>query len=110
VIEGLGDSVMHRASREDVAAAIGGRACHRFWFAHAEEMGSSDVAAAARAGLLILPSINTFHYAPHAHLGLAAADIGRLDAAGVDGFQIDDVYRDFVVARASGRDASATER
>jgi glycerophosphoryl diester phosphodiesterase len=67
-----------------------------FWFGHADHIADADVAEYKTRGLLVIPSINTFHYPPHAQRELAGLDIARLAAAGVDGFQIDHDFLDLV--------------
>lgn len=64
----------------------------RFWFGLPEELPDAAVSALQGAGALVLPAINTHRYPSHARDTLARADIDRLCAAGVDGFQIDSVY------------------
>jgi len=44
-------------------------------------------------GAYVIPAINTFRYPKHNHYELARNDINRLIQAGVEGFQIDSVYR-----------------
>jgi len=68
----------------------------RMWFGWAHELPSVSVAPLQQAGILVIPSINTFHYPLHAQYSLARQDIRRLLAAGVDGFQIDSAYQEFV--------------
>jgi hypothetical protein len=68
----------------------------QFWFGHAEHLADEQVAAHRAAGRLVIPSINTFHYPPHARRELAGRDIARLSAAGADGFQIDHDFFDLV--------------
>jgi hypothetical protein len=72
------------------------------WFGWARELPSESVAPLQRAGVLVIPSINTFHYPLHAQRTLARQDIRRLSAAGVDGFQIDSEYQEFVPATNAG--------
>ena len=44
-------------------------------------------------GAYVIPAINTFRYPENNHYELARKDINRLIQAGVEGFQIDSVYR-----------------
>jgi glycerophosphoryl diester phosphodiesterase len=88
--------IMLRATQDEIAS---GQLAGRMWFGHAEDLPDEAVAAHQRAGAIVVPSINVFHYTPHAHMELAGADISRLARAGVEAFQIDDVYRDFVPSR-----------
>lgn len=64
----------------------------RFWFGLPEELLDDAVPTYQGLGALVLPAINTFRYPPHAHLALARADVARLHAARVDGFQFDAIY------------------
>jgi hypothetical protein len=66
-----------------------------FLFAHAAAVDAEVVELCRRHGMLVVPSINTFHYPPDRHLELAAADIARLKRLGVTHFQIDSVYEKF---------------
>ncbi len=86
-----------RVQPEDAerAANLASRAlAGQFWFDLPEDLPDGQVGPLQRAGALVVPAINTFRYPPHAHRELAAADAARLQAAGVDGFQIDAEYRD----------------
>jgi glycerophosphoryl diester phosphodiesterase len=98
--EVLAEPVIQRVSRNDFQRALDGEALSlqgQFWFGWAAELPDAAVAPLQRNGAFILVSINTFHYPAHAHAALAQEDIRRLLAAGVDGFQIDSAYEDFVV-------------
>ena len=66
-----------------------------FWFGLASNLTAERVAALHRRGVLVIPAVNTFRYDAETHLTDARANIERLTAAGVDGFQIDSVYQDF---------------
>jgi len=68
----------------------------RFWFGIPEALPYALVPKLQINGALVIPAINTSRYPPHAHAALAREDIGRLLAIGVDGLQIDSVYRDFL--------------
>jgi glycerophosphoryl diester phosphodiesterase len=68
----------------------------RLWFGWAHELPSASIGPLQSAGVLVIPSINTFHYPLHAQRTLARQDIRRLLAAGVDGFQIDSEYEEFL--------------
>ena len=86
----LGGRLMLRSTREEAG---------QFWFDHADQIDAAGVAAQRAAGALVIPSVNTFHYPPHAQRELAGRDIARLAAAGVDGFQIDHDFYDLVPGR-----------
>jgi hypothetical protein len=102
--EYLADQVIFCASREDTLRVLGGKAVPlhgQFWFGWAAELSDEAVALLQRNGAFVIPSINTFHYPAHARQELARQDIERLYAAGVDGFQIDSEYKEFVPSRVT---------
>lgn len=66
----------------------------RFWFGLPRELPDPMVTSLQEAGALVIPAINTFRYRAGASDPQARADIRRLLVAGVDGFQIDSVFRD----------------
>lgn len=57
-----------------------------------EDLSEALIDVLHARGALIIPAINTFRYPAHAYQELARADINRLLASGVDGFQIDSAY------------------
>lgn len=65
-----------------------------FLFAHAKGIDAELVALCNRHGVLIVPSINVFHYPPDKHMERAAEDIARLKELGITHFQIDSVYEE----------------
>jgi glycerophosphoryl diester phosphodiesterase len=77
----------------------------QFWFGHADQITDEQVAAFKGDGTLVIPSINTFHYPPHAVKELGGRDIKRLAALGVDGFQIDHDFFKFVHRSPAGNTA-----
>jgi hypothetical protein len=103
------------ATDERVVAALGAQLWVRrtasrpgqFWFGHADHITDEQVAAYRAEGTLVIPSINTFHYPPHAVRELAGRDIARLAAAGADGFQIDHDFRDLVPRSGRPQDRSS---
>ena len=101
VRERFAGTVMLLAAREDERRVLAGEEVSlagQVWFGLPERLPSEAVPALQRAGALVVPAINTFRYPagpPEAHRELARRDVERLRAAGVDGFQIDAVYRDF---------------
>jgi glycerophosphoryl diester phosphodiesterase len=110
VSQELADVAILPLSRQDTQQVLDGQLeCSRprLWFGWAHELASESVAPLQRAGVLVIPSINTFHYPLHAQHALARQDIRRLKAAGVDGFQIDSDYQDYVYGsgQSSGLDA-----
>jgi len=66
-----------------------------YWFGWAAELGERSIERLHALGVFLIVSINTFHYPKHAVDRLAQADIERLLAAGVEGFQIDSVFESF---------------
>jgi hypothetical protein len=97
VRECLAGQSMFPLSDEDVQRALYGEVADltgQFWFGWAAHLPSAAVALLQRGGAIIIVSINTFHYPSHARDALARQDIRRLQAASVDGFQIDSVYED----------------
>lgn len=77
----------------------------QFWFGHADHIADEQVAVYQAEDTLVIPSINTFHYPPHAVRELAGRDIARLAAAGADGFQIDHDFFDLVPRSPAGNTA-----
>jgi hypothetical protein len=99
VNEILAGTVILPLSKTETQQVLNGQlelAPPRLWFGWAHELPSASVAPLQAAGVLVIPSINTFHYPLHAQRTLAHQDIRRLSAAGVDGFQIDSEYTEFV--------------
>jgi glycerophosphoryl diester phosphodiesterase len=66
---------------------------HKFWFGLPNGLPSEMVKALQKNGAYVIPAINTFRYPADAHYELARQDIQRLNDAGVDGYQIDSVYK-----------------
>jgi len=65
----------------------------RFWFGLPHRLPSEMVKPLQKNGAYVFPAINTFRYPAEKHIELARKDIERLSKAGVDGFQIDSVYK-----------------
>ncbi|MBI2424785.1 MAG: hypothetical protein HYV27_18285 [Candidatus Hydrogenedentes bacterium] len=65
----------------------------RFWFGLPRDLDEQKLQTLKAAGILIIPAINIFRYEQTRHLEDAAADVTRMNAAGVHGFQIDSVYQ-----------------
>jgi glycerophosphoryl diester phosphodiesterase len=100
VAEHLADTAILPLSKKETQQVLGGElelARPRLWFGWAHELTSENVKPLQRAGALVIPSINTFHYPLHAQRTLARQDIRRLVAAGVDGLQIDSDYEGLCV-------------
>lgn len=99
VRDGLAETVLPPVSREDYRRVLGGEALSlegQFWFGWAADLPSDAVSQLQVCGAFAIVSINTFHYPSHARDALARQDIERLYTAGVEGFQIDSVFREFV--------------
>lgn len=99
VAEHLADKAILPLSKAETQHVLDGQLAFsrpRMWFGWAHELLSASVVPLQQAGVLVIPSINTFHYPLHAQRSLARQDIRRLNAAGVDGFQIDSVYEEFL--------------
>ena len=85
-------------NREKLTAAIerGEDVAKRYYlFAHAKGIDDDTVELCRQHGVIVVPSINTFHYPADKHMERAAADIARLKKLGVTCFQIDSVYEKF---------------
>ena len=66
---------------------------NKFWFGLPPRLPSEMVKLLQQNGAYVIPAINTFRYPAQGHYELARKDIQRLNEAGVDGYQIDSVYR-----------------
>ena len=67
----------------------------RFLFDHGSRLLGSDVERAISAGMLVVPSVNVFHYGDESN---PDADFRKLIDAGPNRFQIDSVYRSRIEA------------
>jgi hypothetical protein len=65
----------------------------KYWFGLPQELPDQLVEPLQARGAYVIPAINIFRYPEGNHYELARNDIRRLLQAGVDGFQIDAVYR-----------------
>jgi glycerophosphoryl diester phosphodiesterase len=65
----------------------------RYWFGLPHRISDDMVKRLQQNGAYVIPAINTFRYPKHNHYELAREDINRLMRAGVQGFQIDSVYK-----------------
>jgi glycerophosphoryl diester phosphodiesterase len=70
----------------------------RFAFELPRDLSPEAITRFHAAGVPIVAAVNTFRYRGQDHLQSARADIERLKRDGVDGFQFDSVYQDFVFA------------
>ena len=73
----------------------------KFWFGLPHQLPGEMVRRLQQNGAYVIPAINTFRYPEEGHYELARKDIQRLDAAGVDGYQIDSVYRPLFLEKNS---------
>ena len=85
-LEGLKAAIKNR---EDVANLY-------FLFMHGNELSPEIVAYAEKYGLLVVPSINLFHYTTDPMQG-AKRDIDMLLAEGVQYFQIDSEFDEWLL-------------
>ena len=65
----------------------------KYWFGLPHQIPDDTVKRLRQNGAYVIPAINTFRYPADNHYELARQDINRLTRAGVEGFQIDSVYR-----------------
>ena len=65
----------------------------KYWFGLPQRIPDDMVKRLRQNGAYVIPAINTFRYPQHNHYELARKDIDRLIRAGVEGFQIDSVYK-----------------
>lgn len=94
--ECLAGTLLFPVPEEDFQKVVGGQRAAldgQFWFGLPEAVPDEAVPLLQRCGALVIPAINTFRYPAHAHRELARRDVRRLLRAGVDGLQIDHVYR-----------------
>jgi glycerophosphoryl diester phosphodiesterase len=65
----------------------------KYWFGLPHRIPDDTVKHLHQNGAYVIPAINTFRYPEDNHYELARKDINRLIQAGVEGFQIDSVYK-----------------
>jgi glycerophosphoryl diester phosphodiesterase len=65
----------------------------KYWFGLPHRIPDDTVKRLHQNGAYVIPAINTFRYPEDNHYELARKDIHRLMRAGVEGFQIDSVYK-----------------
>jgi len=96
----LANSVMQRVSGEDFERVKRGEQLDlsgQVWFNWPRYISNDEVARLQSMGAIVVPSINVFHYPEATHLERAKADIERMREAGVDAYQIDAPYDQFVM-------------
>jgi len=94
--ENLKEIALFTVSQEEFDQVQQGLSCdlrHKFWFGLPHQLPSEMVEQLQKNGAYVIPAINTFRYPDEGHYELARKDIRRLTEAGVDGFQIDSVYK-----------------
>jgi len=67
-----------------------------YWFGVPETWPIDLVKPVQENGALVIPALNTFRYSEEHHRTEALEDAERLLKAGVDGFQIDCIYQDYL--------------
>ena len=67
-----------------------------YWFGVPKTWPIDLVKPVQENGALVIPALNTFRYSEEHHRAEALEDAERLLKAGVDGFQIDCVYQDYL--------------
>jgi glycerophosphoryl diester phosphodiesterase len=67
-----------------------------YWFGVPETWPIDLIKPVQESGALVIPALNTFRYSKEHHRAEARADAERLLEAGVDGFQIDCIYQDYL--------------
>ena len=67
-----------------------------YWFGVPKTWPLELVKPVQDRGALVIPALNTFRYSEEHHRAEAQEDAERLLKAGVDGFQIDCVYQDYL--------------
>ena len=65
----------------------------KYWFGLPHRIPDDTIKRLHQNGAYVIPAINTFRYPEDNHYELARKDINRLIQAGVEGFQIDSVYK-----------------
>ena len=65
----------------------------KYWFGLPHRIPDDTVKRLQQNDAYVIPAINTFRYPENNHYELAQKDINRLIQAGVEGFQIDSVYK-----------------
>ena len=72
---------------------------NKFWFGLPPGLPNEMVKLLQQNGAYVIPAINTFRYPDQGHYELARKDIQRLNDTGVDGYQIDSVYKPLFVEK-----------
>jgi len=99
VEEQLQGVVVFPVYEEDYCRVLNGEAVDlrgRYYFDWGSRIKEEAVRLVQESGAFVIAAINSFHYPRHARRALAGQDIQRLLKAGVDGFQIDDEFKELV--------------
>jgi glycerophosphoryl diester phosphodiesterase len=67
-----------------------------YWFGVPKTWPIDLIKPVQENGALVIPALNTFRYSEEHHRAEAREDAERLLKAGVDGFQIDCIYQDYL--------------
>ena len=67
-----------------------------FWFGFTRTWPIDLIKPLQKNGALVIPAFNTFRYSEEHHRAEVREDAKRLLQAGVDGFQIDCIYQDYL--------------
>ncbi len=67
-----------------------------FWFGFPKTWPIDLIKPVQENGALVIPALNTFRYSEEHHRAEVREDAKRLLKAGVDGFQIDSIYQDYL--------------
>ncbi len=67
-----------------------------YWFGVPKTWSIDLIKPVQENGALVIPALNTFRYSEEHHRVEAREDVERLLEAGVDGFQIDCIYQDYL--------------
>ena len=96
VREALGGHIMLRLTEKELNDAEASYKGY-FWFGLPQNLDRDQIKPMQERGALVIPGINIFRYDAASHMQDAQQDIEQLKAQGVDGFQIDSVYNDFIL-------------
>jgi glycerophosphoryl diester phosphodiesterase len=69
---------------------------NKFWFDWPRYITNETIAKLHEKDVMVIPSINVFHYPKDEHMERAQKDIDRMKEAKVDAYQIDSVYDQFL--------------
>lgn len=87
----LPDEMLHKVERGESVDLHG-----YYWFGVPKTWDLELIKPVQDHGALVIPALNTFRYSEEHHRAEARHDAERLVRAGVDGFQIDCIYQDYL--------------